>query len=146
LREFFTVSPLWLRGATAFAGLLLCALGVITFAHLSQTPPEVVKKTDQEMYTRQQLEAEVKKAVANKESEFASRQNAASTTGKSAETMSKREPDRTQLTTNQQLKSQRSRGLTRREREQLAADLRLTPTSDDEELQFELPEQERPNQ
>src|SRR5689334_16242174 len=25
LREFFSVSPLWLRGATAFAGLLLCA-------------------------------------------------------------------------------------------------------------------------
>ena len=25
-REFFTVSPVWLRGATAFAGLLLCAL------------------------------------------------------------------------------------------------------------------------
>src|SRR6185436_9873282 len=25
LREFFAVSPLWLRGATAFAGLLLCA-------------------------------------------------------------------------------------------------------------------------
>ena len=26
LREFFSVSPLWLRGATAFAGLLLVAL------------------------------------------------------------------------------------------------------------------------
>ena len=29
LREFFTVSPLWLRGATAFAALLLCALIVL---------------------------------------------------------------------------------------------------------------------
>src|SRR4030095_2124597 len=28
LREFFSVSPLWLRGATVFAALLLCVLGL----------------------------------------------------------------------------------------------------------------------
>jgi predicted anti-sigma-YlaC factor YlaD len=29
LREFFSVSPLWLRAATGFAALLLCVLGML---------------------------------------------------------------------------------------------------------------------
>ncbi|HEY0545218.1 MAG TPA: zf-HC2 domain-containing protein [Pyrinomonadaceae bacterium] len=36
LREFFTHSPMWLRGATAFAALLLIALMVITVMHFSE--------------------------------------------------------------------------------------------------------------
>src|ERR1700687_3667040 len=32
LREFFSVSPLWLRGATAFAALLLCVLAVLAIS------------------------------------------------------------------------------------------------------------------
>src|SRR2546423_7637440 len=38
VREFFTVSPLWLRGVTAFAALLLCALGVMMISRSSQKP------------------------------------------------------------------------------------------------------------
>src|SRR5215471_14893493 len=41
LREFFNVSPLWLRGATAFATLLLCVLGIFTFARWRQTPVQM---------------------------------------------------------------------------------------------------------
>lgn len=33
LREFFALAPFWLRGATAFAGLLLCALAVVAVLH-----------------------------------------------------------------------------------------------------------------
>lgn len=36
LREFFTLSPMWLRGATAFAALLLIALLVITVMRFSE--------------------------------------------------------------------------------------------------------------
>src|SRR6266550_4883165 len=43
LREFFSVSPLWLRGATAFAALLLCALGVLTISRMLQRQPQVTK-------------------------------------------------------------------------------------------------------
>src|SRR5258707_3632338 len=42
LREFFSVSPLWLRGATAFAALLLCALAVLTVSRLAPKPSPVV--------------------------------------------------------------------------------------------------------
>src|SRR5689334_939611 len=59
LREFFTVSPLWLRGATAFATLLLFVLGIAMVARLSQKPAEVSKTGNrEEMYTRQQVQAE----------------------------------------------------------------------------------------
>src|SRR5712692_283018 len=42
LREFFSVSPFWLRGATAVAALLLCMLAVLTVSRLSQRPGQVV--------------------------------------------------------------------------------------------------------
>src|SRR5215467_14123449 len=38
LREFFSVSPLWLRGATAFAALLLCVLAVMMVARVTRKP------------------------------------------------------------------------------------------------------------
>src|SRR5437868_7208292 len=67
LREFFTVSPLWLRGATAFGALLLCVLGVMMVARMSRTPVEIVQNSKEEkVYTQQQLEAEVNKAVEKK--------------------------------------------------------------------------------
>jgi hypothetical protein len=46
LREFFTLSPLWLRGATAFASLLLVALLALTAVQFFQRPKsEVAKQT-----------------------------------------------------------------------------------------------------
>ncbi len=43
LREFFTVSPLWLRGATAFAGLLLCVLVLFAVSRTWQQSAPVAK-------------------------------------------------------------------------------------------------------
>ena len=145
LREFFNVSPLWLRGATAFSALLLCVLGVMTIARWSQKPAQVMKTNDGETYTRQQLETEVNKAVARKEAELMARQNSTAATEVQTD-KPKSDSNPIQLAADKQPKSQRPRGLTRREREQLAADLRLTPTADDEELPLVLSEQERPNQ
>jgi anti-sigma factor RsiW len=65
LREFFTLSPGWMRAATAFAGLAFCALAVIAFTHfferaetqtaLSEKPP-VVEKSSDKIYTKQQVD------------------------------------------------------------------------------------------
>src|SRR5882762_10215064 len=64
LREFFTVSPLWLRGATAFAALLLCVLGVMMVARLSRRPADIVQTGNHErVYTGQEVEDAVNKAV-----------------------------------------------------------------------------------
>src|SRR6267142_1067538 len=71
LREFFTVSPLWLRAATAFAALLLCVLGVMMVARMSRRPVDIVQTGNhEEVYTRQELEAAVSKAVNEKVAEL----------------------------------------------------------------------------
>ncbi len=48
LREFFTLSPMWLRGATGFAALLLIALLIITTLHFfKRTEPTLAERQAQ---------------------------------------------------------------------------------------------------
>ena len=144
LREFFTVSPLWLRGATAFAALLFCVLGVVMIARLSNKPVETAKNgKDEKMYTQQQLEAEVNKAVDKKVAELSNSKDAPTSIVATQEPKSV--TSGVQFATNQQPKTLRPQRLSRQERNQLAADLRLTPSVDEEEL-MAFPEQENPNQ
>jgi hypothetical protein len=42
LREFFTLSPIWMRAATALVALVFCALAVIAFAYFAEQPKVVV--------------------------------------------------------------------------------------------------------
>lgn len=146
LREFFTVSPLWLRGATAFAALLLCALGMIMIMRFSQKPVDVTQKgTQQRTYTQQEVQAEVDKAVQKTRDEIARQTNATSIINANNE---KPTPNRAQLAINQPTRAGRSHRLSRQEREQLAADLRLTNPAEEEDMQLALPDQDqqRPNQ
>ena len=62
LREFFSVSPLWLRGATAFAGLLLCALIVFAVSRTWQQPV-MTARDDDKKYTEAQFQEAVRKQV-----------------------------------------------------------------------------------
>ena len=146
LREFFTVSPLWLRGATAFAALLLCVLGVMMVARMSRTPVEIVKNgKEQKVYTQQQLEAEVNKAVEKKVAELSNNKDAA-TPIVTTNDKSRIVKSRVQVASSQQPKNLRPQRLSRQERDQLAADLRLTSLGDEEELLLAFPGQEHPNQ
>src|ERR1043166_5535591 len=145
LREFFTVSPLWLRGATAFATLLLFVLGIAMVVRLSQKPAEVSKTGNTEqMYTRQQVQAEVNKAIEKTKADLAQQ----SAPAPASATGQKVAPNRPQLAANQQIRGPRARNLSRQEREQLAADLRVTNPAEEEEMQLALPDQDeqRPNQ
>src|SRR5882672_5799877 len=71
LREFFSVSPLWLRAATAFAALLLCALGLLTVSRLWNRPvqfarSEPTKVTDpnsEPKYSQQDVDRAVQAKV-----------------------------------------------------------------------------------
>src|SRR5215467_14067209 len=143
LREFFSVSPFWLRGATAFAGLLLCALGVMMVVRVYK-PAGVAKVYDQQkVYSEQEFRTAVNDAVDKKVRELtANKQKSPAEEPKRKSTAS---PNQPQLAVNRQQKN-RQRDLNRQEREQLAADLRLTLPGDEEELPFMLPEQENPNQ
>jgi len=145
LREFFTVSPLWLRGATALAALLFCVLGVVMIARLADKPVATAKNgKDETMYTQRQLEAEVNKAVDRKVAELSNNKDAPRSIV-ATQDKPKSATSGVQFAASQQPKNLRPQRLSRQEREQLAADLRLTPSLDEEEL-LAFPEQENPNQ
>ena len=145
LREFFSVSPFWLRGATAFAALLLCVLGVMMVARTPRPPVDVAKNgKGEKVYTRQELEAEVTKAVDQKVAELSNNKDAG-TPIINTNVRPKTGGNRVQIAASQQPKNLRPQRLSRQERNQLAADLRLTSLGDEEEL-LAFPEQENPNQ
>jgi predicted anti-sigma-YlaC factor YlaD len=142
LREFFTVSPLWLRGATAFAGLLLCALVLFAVSRTWQRPtaaPVAQASGEQKVYTasdfKTAVEREVRIQTGRIQQQTSSEQNLTVTAPRT---------QRSELAVVRTPSKPRVKGLTRQEREQLAADLRLVPGVEEEELPFELPE--LPNQ
>ena len=139
LREFFSVSPLWLRGATAFAGLLLCALIVFAVSRTWQQPV-MTARDDDKKYTEAQFQEAVRKQV---------EQIAKSSEEKREQMITPTNDDvqpQTQFATRRSRpKTQPANKLTSEEREQLAADLGLIPRRE-EELPFVLPEGEEPNQ
>jgi len=137
LREFFIVSPIWLRGAAAFAGVLLCVLIAIVALRLGRKPAPTVNPGNEATYSQQDfnkaVQAEVdKRMVPQRQPDIAP---PAATT----ENIKKRG---TQVAANVRSNRQRTR-LTPDEREQLAADLGLIPGRD-EELPFVLPDQPNP--
>ena len=145
LREFFSVSPLWLRGAFAFAALMLCFLGIMVAARFERKPVQIANNGNNgKLYTQDQLQDEINKAVEQARDDLASRQSPPNSVS-----VVRDEPrksiKRPQVAADQP-KIVRQRGLNRQEREQLAADLRLNFPADDEEMLLAFPEQDKPNQ
>jgi anti-sigma factor RsiW len=140
LREFFTVAPLWLRGATAFAGLLLCVLAAMLWARVSQKPVEVPGTAEVKIYSQRELQDQIKKAVDQTRAELTAEQSQSSPVAINQEPRHKA-TKQTQVAANQP----KPRGLNREERAQLAADLRLTLPADDDELLIAMPQQDIPN-
>lgn len=138
VREFFAVSPLWLRGATAFAGLLLCALLVFAVARVWRQTR--VEGGNAAKYTDQQLRDEVEKQVAARVAKLNQTQPDDSRTAKAE---SEQQTPTKPASYPNRLRSQRRNRLTREERVQLAADLGLIQGRE-EETPFVLPDE--PNQ
>ncbi|MEP6706045.1 MAG: hypothetical protein ABJC05_00920 [Pyrinomonadaceae bacterium] len=138
VREFFVVSPVWLRGATALATLLLCVLGALFAARML--------KPSQQLYTEQELNAKVEKLVDQRTKE---KESAAGLAGKESPQRSQpenssraleasaNEPQPPGVRPRSVSKSSRP-FLSRAEREQLAADLGLKPGTDEENISFLL--------
>jgi hypothetical protein len=139
LREFFSVSPLWLRGATAFAGLLLCALIVFAISRAWQQPVATASDGNKK-YTEEQFQQAVQKQV-----EQIGKANEAKREQVITPTNDDVQPRDQVIARRSRPKTQSANRLTGEEREQLAADLGLIPRRE-EELPFVLPEGEEPNQ
>jgi len=146
LREFFSVSPLWLRGATAFAALLLCTLALVIISRSSGLPAQV-SNNDEKVYTKTQFEAAVNQAVSEKLKESRVTPPASNVADNDVEAKPSKQQNmsRPELARNYSpQRSQRLRGFTRAEREQLAADLLLIPSRDEADLPLVFSEE--PNQ
>lgn len=135
LREFFTVSPLWLRGATAFAGLLLCALLIFAASRLWRQP---AANGTQAKYTEQQLRDEVEKQVAARIAKLET-ETQDSTPAKLQEPPEPQPQILVAAPANRRQAQPHNR-LTREERVQLAADLGLIQVRE-EETPFVLPDE-----
>ena len=137
LCEFFSVSPLWLRGATAFAGLLLCALMLFAVSRVWQRPERIGSNGNQLTMTQQEFERAVQKEVDSRLAEIARNQNqhqvapVAPTPGDTSPV---------EVATNRSRRKTQRAKLTREESEQLAADLGLIPGRE-EDLPFVLPDE-----
>ena len=117
LRQFFDLSPLWMKGAVGFAAVVFCVLAVLAVMRLGATDrgPQIATGNANAGYTKQDLDRAVQEALA-KEREQRVVQPAPVIVAESPKPESpkaaKAEP-----------KSRRP--FSRAEREQLAADLRL---------------------
>jgi hypothetical protein len=132
LREFFVRSPLWLRGATAFATLLLLALALFTVLRMWTPAPQVATKNSDKEFTRADFEQAVNNAVESRINALKNTQN------QPRDNVMNNSPVPTGAF-RKTARSQAARGprprLTPQEREQLAADLRLIPGRE-EDLPF----------
>ncbi len=131
LRQFFDLSPLWLKGAAGFAGLALC---VLTGWAVFRDNGTAVTSQPAETYTAQDVDRIVKEALAKQQQQ--AQQNETSSEAV-AVNVAVKPPKVKKFPSSQSNQSVRSRRpLSRSEREQLAADLRLLAADDDSPLQL----------
>ena len=127
MRQFFDLSPVWLKGAVALASVLLFAVVAFLVVSLNTKPAAPVAGTDK-VYTEAELRAKVEEEIQARVKELNQQQNVV------------KEDLRTPVLAQSKPKPKsfvytakiRRAPLTKSERQQLAADLRLiSPTEED---------------
>src|SRR5687767_11322457 len=70
LRQFFDLSPLWLKGATACAVVIFCVLAVMAFVNLQRDNVQVssTTTTSKAIYSQEEADRMVENAVAKLQS------------------------------------------------------------------------------
>ncbi|MDQ6653845.1 MAG: zf-HC2 domain-containing protein [Acidobacteriota bacterium] len=147
LREFFNLSPLWMKGAVAFASLLFCLLAGLAIAHWQGRPPAAVATNpNSQAYSEEQLNAllkirlqdELQRRKSSAEEGPASHAVVADNTSQHKSVpRAKHSAELVNNVTEHIVSGQKARRpLSRVERDQLAADLRLISSKHDGELEL----------
>lgn len=129
LRQFFDLSPLWLKGAVGFAVVVFCALAA--WAVFRSAPPEapvsVAGVKPDAVYTQQDLDRAVQESLAKQQREQRV---------EDPKLVNVTEPEAVKPKNSNIAKSEprARRPFSRAEREQLAADLRLLSSDDEADL------------
>lgn len=130
IRGFFDLSPFWMKAAVSFASVLFCVVAVLGVARLFDKPTVV---TGDKRYTETELKAIVEEAVANERRLNPKDEASPSSLPKPNDRpgTGRRVASRSSQTV---WTKARQRPLTKLEREQLAADLRLISSKDETKL------------
>ncbi|HET9477940.1 MAG TPA: hypothetical protein VFO72_01260 [Pyrinomonadaceae bacterium] len=118
LRQFFDLSPLWMKGAVGFAAVLFCVLAALALMRLQRVEKisPVATVNPDAIYTKQDLERAVLEALAKEQREPAP-----------FITMVRPTPKRSNVA---KVEPRSRRPFSKAEREQLAAELRLLSDDD----------------
>ncbi|MDQ2857016.1 MAG: zf-HC2 domain-containing protein [Acidobacteriota bacterium] len=133
VREFFSLSPIWMKGAAAFASLLFCVCAVMAIAYLKNRTSVTVQSLSDKTYSRRELDTEVAKAVQMKEDEIRNKQ---AKEKMNEVTLSSHPAKATKLSVHMEQASYAGlrKPWTRKERRELAADLGLLVSRDEDDL------------
>jgi hypothetical protein len=139
IRGFLDLSPLWMKTATAFAAVLLCVLAGLAFARMIQKPQPTQQPA---AYSAEDFKIAVEKETAARLSELKEKEKQNRQVVEREANAAPRKQQNTIKETQRQTIAiadtprKIRKPLTRAEREQLAADLRLTSDDDEDSLQL----------
>lgn len=131
IRAFVNLSPLWLKGAVAFATLVICALAAIGVARLRNNQPQVIVAVPAQPAERSQheIDAIVKQRVSEQLAQIKQSENLTNNNGNQRFSA----PPVQRVSARIPAYSAR-RPLSKTERQQLAADLRLLSSNNETDV------------
>ena len=137
IREFCVLSPFWFKAGVAFASLLFCMVALMAVSRLlEKRQPALV--TGEKFYTEKELERKIEEGVELKLAELNSRQEKVFRAPIMAQSKRPEGTNKSVIRRSSERASDspqaRRRPLTKSEREQLAADLRLTSPYEEDGL------------
>lgn len=137
VRAFLDLSPLWMKGAVGFAAILFCIFTALAVARLRPTPIAVATaNANNQGYSQQEMNAMVERRVQEELARHKSTEEPSLVSPSSTvKQRTVRTPSRALSRQNDGFASAQNgkarRPLTKAEREQLAADLRLVSSSNE---------------
>jgi len=128
-REFFTLAPFWVKGATALATVLFCMSLTLGVFHLVKAPKKEVAFVPQQNENEKQL----RNQISDLKSQLLSLHESQQANQKPAPSLQPVTDRKARTVVPKAEYANARRPLTRRERMELAADLRLVSANDDDE-------------
>lgn len=127
LRQFFDLSPFWMKGAVGFAVVVFCVLLAVAAVRLSKPAniPQIAKENPAAVYTEDDMQRIVQAEVAKEQARHITPPRLAISP----------EPAKNSTVAKSHVPQSR-RPFSRAERDQLAADLRLLTTSEENDLEL----------
>ena len=129
LREFFALSPLWMKGAVSFATVVFCVMAILLVNRTTSAPAANVN-SNAAKYTEQEMQAAVAKALDDQAIKFAATTAANNSQGVKPQPAPIK--NRQVVGANRALQWASHKPLSRAERQQLASDLRLLSTREED--------------